>query len=330
MARRAADTSLAPGLLPGLLSAATARLIGERAAATDRFGIAVSGGPDSMALLLLAHAAFPGRIAAATVDHQLRSESAAEAAFVAALCASRGIAHAVLTPDQPITGNLQSAARTARYALLDCWRQDHGIDWLMTAHHADDQAETLIMRLNRSSGITGLAGIRPCNGTILRPLLGIRRQELADVVTAAGIVAVIDPTNYDRHFDRVRVRQWLGATDALDSLAVAASASHLAEAETALDWTARQFAGQKLTTVDDGQRLDTRDLPTELIRRLVVMAMRKLAPDNAPPRGEALDNAIARLCAGERAMLADTIIDPDAADRDIWHFTPAPPRRSAP
>jgi tRNA(Ile)-lysidine synthase len=82
--------------------------------APGRIGIAVSGGPDSVALLLLAAAAYPGAVAAATVDHGLRPESAAEARLVAALCAARGIAHAILTPDAPIGGSLQAAARAAR------------------------------------------------------------------------------------------------------------------------------------------------------------------------------------------------------------------------
>ena len=88
-----------------------------------RVGVALSGGPDSVAMLLLAAAAYPGVVAAATVDHGLRSESAAEAEFAARLCAARGIPHETLTPEAPIEGNLQSAARRARYALLDQWRR---------------------------------------------------------------------------------------------------------------------------------------------------------------------------------------------------------------
>jgi tRNA(Ile)-lysidine synthase len=129
-----------------------------------RVGIAVSGGPDSLALLLLAHAAIPGGIAAATVDHGLRAEAAGEAAFVAALCATLGIPHATLRPGAPITGNIQSSARKARYALLEIWADQHNLDWIATAHHADDQAETLLMRLSRGAGVAGLSGVRAVNG----------------------------------------------------------------------------------------------------------------------------------------------------------------------
>ncbi|MEC7398775.1 MAG: tRNA lysidine(34) synthetase TilS, partial [Pseudomonadota bacterium] len=118
----------------------------------------MSGGPDSLALLLLAQAAFPGMVEAATVDHGLRSESADEARFVAGLCRDRGIPHEILTCAVE-AGNMQDRARSARYAALDQWAKEHAIAAIATAHHADDQAETLLMRLNRGSGLSGLSGI---------------------------------------------------------------------------------------------------------------------------------------------------------------------------
>jgi tRNA(Ile)-lysidine synthase len=142
--------------------------------------VAVSGGPDSLALLLLAHAAMPGLVEAATVDHGLRSESADEAAFVAEICGKLGVPHATLKVTVG-AGNLQAEARAARYAALAGWMAERGLAALATAHHADDQAETLILRLNRGSGVAGLAGVRARGlvpGTrlpLLRPLLGWRR-----------------------------------------------------------------------------------------------------------------------------------------------------------
>src|SRR4051812_14287712 len=112
-----------------------------------RLGIAVSGGPDSLALLLLASAAYPGRIEAATVDHGLRPEGAAEAAFVGRLCVRLGLPHAILRAQMTETANVQAAARTRRYALLTQWLAATGAAFLATAHHLDDQAETLVMRL---------------------------------------------------------------------------------------------------------------------------------------------------------------------------------------
>jgi tRNA(Ile)-lysidine synthase len=122
-----------------------AALIGVDEIESARFGIAVSGGPDSMALLWLAAQALPGHVWAATVDHQLRSDARAEAEMVEHWCETQTISHAILTPNKAITGSIQSAARAVRYALLEDWRVTHNLDWIMTAHHADDQLETLLM-----------------------------------------------------------------------------------------------------------------------------------------------------------------------------------------
>src|ERR1043165_7361550 len=123
-----AEPSSAQSDLEALLIQAVGNLVGE--AAGLRFGVAVSGGPDSMALLDLAHRCFAGRVEAATVDHGLRPESADEAAMVAQWCSGRGIPHAVLHPAAPLTGNVQQWARAQRYAALEGWRSERRIDWL--------------------------------------------------------------------------------------------------------------------------------------------------------------------------------------------------------
>src|SRR5438067_6109894 len=166
--------------------------------------LAVSGGPDSVALLLLAAAAAPGGVHAATVDHGLRAESAAEAAMVGRVCGEVGVPHETLRVTVTASREgLQAAARTARYGALAAWMDRGGLPVLLTAHHADDQAETLLMRLQRGSGVGGLAGVRkhgavPGSGGRLstaRPLLGWRRRELAAVVAAAGLEPADDPSN---------------------------------------------------------------------------------------------------------------------------------------
>jgi|TARA_R100000049_G_C1953980_1_gene104873 tRNA(Ile)-lysidine synthase len=206
-------------------------------------GVAVSGGPDSLALLLLAHAAMPGRVRAATVDHGLRPESADEAAFVARLCEGLSIPHATLRVEVD-PGNLQANARAARYEALGCHFEQVGASVFATAHHADDQAETLLMRLNRGSGLAGLAGVRPwsvffpegiaAEMVLVRPLLEWRREELGAVVRAAGIEAVDDPSNSDDAFERARMRKAIADAEWLDPLAMARSARYLAEAEQAV------------------------------------------------------------------------------------------------
>src|SRR5437764_4496837 len=128
-----------------------------------RIGVAVSGGPDSLAWLWLAAAARPGRVEAATIDHGLRAEARDEAAMVADVCDRLGIRHATLTArwsELPETA-IQERARNQRYRLLGYWAEERGLDVLATAHHAEDQAETVLMRLSRGSGVRGLAGIRP-------------------------------------------------------------------------------------------------------------------------------------------------------------------------
>jgi tRNA(Ile)-lysidine synthase len=301
------------------------RLAGDHAAANDRFGVAVSGGPDSMALLLLAAEAFPGRVEAATIDHGLRAESTAEAAWVAGQCASLGIPHMILRPAQPISGSLQAAARTARYSLLEQWRKDGGIDWLMTAHHADDQLETMIMRLNRASGVGGLAGVRARQGSILRPLLGTRHSDLVAVVRRAGMTAIDDPSNCDHRFDRARLRQQLQGQSLIDVASAAASADHLADADAALDWAVRQLLYDRLTTGVGILKMTVADLPIEFVRRLVVQALMLLDPQKPRPRGATLDRALTLLLSGQTAMIGDIRID--AGHGDSWCFTMAPRRR---
>ncbi len=206
-------------------------------------GLAVSGGPDSLALLLLANAALSGRIAVASVDHGLRPEAAAEVALVGRIAGERGIPFAALKVTVA-PGNAQLRSREARYDALARWAVDAGLGAVATAHHADDQAETLLMRLNRGSGLSGLAGVRaratlPGTQTpLLRPLLGWRKAELAAVAPAAGIIPAEDPSNTNPAFDRARIRAALAGADWLDPVQIAASAGHIAEAWQALEWYA--------------------------------------------------------------------------------------------
>lgn len=286
-----------------------------------RLGLAVSGGPDSLALLLLAHAAFPGRIAAATVDHGLRAESADEAAQVANYCATLGVPHATLRPPTPITGSVQAAARAIRYQLLNAWCDSTDCTWLATAHHADDQAETLLMRLNRGAGVAGLSGVRPMNGRIIRPLLRWRRSELAAIVAGAGWRACDDPSNHDMAYDRVRVRAGLADADWINVPRLGLSAQWLAEADTGLDWAAKHLAETRLKLGSDAVRLDPALLPRELRRRLSLIALHHLDPD-AAPRGDALMTLIEALGRGETRTIGTLLAKGGA----VWRFSRATPR----
>lgn len=292
-------------------------------------GIAVSGGPDSLALLLLAVAASPGRVVAATVDHGLRRESKAEAAAVAALCAQRGIAHTTLTVNLKAGSALQERARAARYAALGEWAEAHGIKAIATAHHADDQAETVLMRLNRGAGVRGLAAMRAVSAVpghpgcaLLRPLLGWRRSELASVVTDAGLNPVDDPSNRDPRFERARLRQDLGGMPWLDAAAIAASASHLAEADAAIDWAADRALD---AAVFDGKTIGWP--PDEVPRAIALRVLERIAArlGGGVSRGSGLARWHDRLAAGEIATLSGVRGDGREA---VWHFKQAPPPRT--
>ena len=294
------------------------------AAAGERMLVALSGGPDSTALLLLARAALGTQCTAATVDHGLRPEARREAEQAAALCRDLGVAHAILRGPAGPSTNLQAMARDMRYRLLEDQADSGAARWIATAHHADDQLETIVMRLNRASGVGGLAGVRAINGRRVRPLLGWRRAELAALVHAAGIVAVDDPSNADERFDRVRLRTRLAQADWLDPVAASASAAALAEADAALDWAAERLAGERIVVAAGTAALDPAGIPFELRRRLVLHCIRCIRAD-ATPRGVALSRLIVTLESGRQAMIDDVIVH---AIGDRWVFGAAPPRRS--
>ncbi|WP_322864969.1 tRNA lysidine(34) synthetase TilS [Aquicoccus sp. G2-2] len=192
----------------------------ERAFAERRpaaLGVAVSGGGDSMALLGLVHdwATEAGvRLAAVTLDHGLRAEAAAEAAFVAEVCAARGIVHDVLRWDGWTgQGNLQAEARLARYRLIAQWARAQGVEVVCLGHTRDDQAETFLMRLARKAGSDGLCGMAARferdDMAWQRPLLGVGRAELRAYLRRNGMEWVEDPSNEDAGYDRVKARKAL-------------------------------------------------------------------------------------------------------------------------
>jgi tRNA(Ile)-lysidine synthase len=284
-------------------------------------GVAVSGGADSLALLLLAKAAFP-EIEAATVDHGLRESGADEARFVAAICAQLAVPHAILTLGAAERGNVSAWARRARYEALADWAETRGIAQLMTAHHADDQLETMIMRLNRGAGVAGLAGVRAQRDGLLRPLLSWRKVELEMIAKGCGLVAVDDPTNRDDRFDRARLRKELAKADWLDPVSASHSAAALAEAEAALVWTALAYGNRRCAVKDGVVSFDPRSLPRELLRRITLACLVKVNP-NAAPRGEELDRLLAGLADGRTATLGGV----KCIGGTFWLFSAAPAHR---
>ncbi len=243
--------------------------------------IAVSGGPDSTALLLMTveWARRRGRISieAATVDHGLRPESAEEAKTVAAFCARLGVAHRILQwkGAKPVS-RLQERAREARYRLLVDHAKAIGADALLTAHHADDQAETVLFRLLRGSGVAGLRGMELTTTrdgmTIARPLIGLRKRDLVAFAKARGAPFVDDPSNADPRFARTRLRALLTQLGeaGLDAEALDRLARRAGETEQAL---ARMTAEVEARLGPD-EAIDARTLyaaPTAIVQRILAL-----------------------------------------------------------
>jgi len=291
-----------------------------------RVGLAVSGGPDSLAMLLLAQAAIPGGFEVATVDHGLRPEAADEAAFVAATCDKLGVLCEVLAVEVE-AGNRQQAARIARYAALSAWAGRRGLAAIATAHHVDDQAETLLMRLNRGSGVAGLAGVRErgvlMDGRtgVVRPVLGWRRAELAAIVGRARIAPVHDPSNEDDGYDRVRIRKALAEAPWIDVAALARSAAHLADAEEGLAHYARML-GDAHASAGSPDLVITKPmkLPREARIRLV---RRQLAQLGGSPRGSEIARLVDALATGRGGNLGGVLVTVENGD---WVFRPEPAR----
>ena len=209
-----------------------------------RLAVAVSGGADSLSLCFLARdwtAARGGLVTALTVDHGLRPESAEEARQVAACMARHGIEHKVLSwlGEKPGT-RLQEAARAARYRLMCGWCRDNAILHLLLGHHADDQAETVLYRLIRGSGLDGLTGMSAVADSaevrLLRPLLGCRAADLRRFLRSYGEVWVDDPSNRDARFVRTHLRAMGPSLEAagLGQPVLFAAAARMAAARTAM------------------------------------------------------------------------------------------------
>jgi tRNA(Ile)-lysidine synthase len=295
----------------------------------ERIGVAVSGGPDSLALLLLAATVRPGLVEAATVDHGLRAESRNEAEMVAAVCEKLKVPHSILLADwiEPPTANIQAEARTMRYRLLADWAEDRALPALATAHHADDQAETLLMRLARGAGVRGLGGTRARRKlteqvTLVRPLLNWRKSELVSIVEGEGLKAVDDPSNRDPKHDRSRIRQALEQADWADPARLAASAAALRDADEALDWALAPLIAARIRREEGALVIEPFDLPRELKRRLLAAAFGELG---APaPRGPDLVRAMDSLEAGQIVTLSGLKLEGGS----FWRLSPAPPRRT--
>jgi len=271
--------------------------------------IAVSGGADSLALALLADRwaqVQGGGMVALTVDHRLRPESAIEAAQVGQWLAARGIRHEILVWDGPYPlHDLQAAARAARYRLLSDWCRRHGRLHLLTAHHQDDQAETLLLRLGRGSGLNGLAAMAPIveegHHRLLRPLLDVPPARLQATLVALGQDWIDDPSNRNPAYARVRVRGQKAAFAAsgLTPQRLALTSRHLARARAALEQSVERALVDGVGLHPAGFALvDPRPLaaaPGEIGLRALAAIVATVGGEEFPPRFDRLERAAAAL-----------------------------------
>jgi len=272
-------------------------------AAHDALLLAVSGGPDSVALALLA-ARWPlraqKRVEIATVDHGLRPESAQEAAQVGEWARALGFAHHILRweGEKPRT-RIQERAREARYRLLCACAHGLGASAIVTAHHADDQAETVLFRLARGSGVAGLAAMaaesRVDGLALLRPLLDFRKAALEHICAEAGHPYFRDPSNENPAYARARLRRLAAtlAAQGLDAQALLRLSARAARAEEALAWSAEKAAAA--LPAERGARsfraasAALRALPRELLLRLLATEIARIG--GGAPRLERLERA---------------------------------------
>ncbi len=272
--------------------------------------LGVSGGPDSVALMLLAAQWARGHVAppplyVATVDHGLRKESRGEAETVARWAAALALPHAILVweGDKP-KSKIQERAREARYHLLFEHASKIGADHVMTAHHADDQAETILFRLLRGSGVSGLAGMAPsreCDGLVLaRPLLSCTKEDLVALCEERAHPFFIDPSNHDPVYARTRMRRLRGllAEEGLDRTALLRLAMRASRAETALQARGQSVAASLLAERRPGLfKADISalaDEPDEIFLRILADEL-KLIGGEQRVRLERLETLVLRL-----------------------------------
>jgi tRNA(Ile)-lysidine synthase len=277
-----------------------------------RLAAAVSGGADSLALAVLLHdwaKALGGEVVGLVVDHGLRAGSGAEARAVAAQLAGLGLESHVLRRAGPRPrANVQATARTARYALLTAWCARHGVLHLVLGHHQQDQAETLLLRLGRGSGLDGLAGMarlveRP-RLRLLRPLLDVPRDRLRATLRARGIDWSEDPSNRDPAHARVRMRDLAPglAQEGLTAPRLAKTAAHLGRARAALeDAVGGLLARAAMPDPAGFVWLDPavfRDAPAEVRLRALARALMTVSGGAYPPRLASLERLDARVAGG--------------------------------
>jgi len=296
-----------------------------------KLALAVSGGSDSTALMVLAAqwARTKGRlgdICVLTVDHALRENSNKEAQQVCQWARALGLeCHILVWQHDGHTAKIQEKARLSRYELMGQWCAENDVEGIVTAHNSDDQAETMLMRLARGSGVDGLAAMggrsELFGAVVYRPLLDVSRQTLQDMLLEGGHSWIDDPSNYNEVFERVRVR---GAMDAIQKAGIEAeninlSAKRLKRASRALDVMTDQFMAHGVAVFNSGHcevdRQTFEALPDDIAIRVLSRLLEWAGGSHEPVRMakierlyEALTDSDQHTLGGARVALRKTSI----------------------
>jgi len=245
--------------------------------------VGISGGPDSFALLkLLSEWSYNKnvKIIAITVDHNLRDESAAEAAYVGKLISNwTNVEHVILKweGDKP-KSSIMEEARKFRYKLMSEYLNKNNGKYLFIGHHMDDQAETVLFRLCKGSGIKGLSGIRDIQKTddmlVIRPLLNFTKQELIDICKHYKIKFITDPSNTNEDYTRPRLRSLRNslANEGLSAKRLSKLAQRMNNCENALDHYAEKLVN-KARSENEAILLNMCDIlsePSEIRNRAII------------------------------------------------------------
>ena len=263
----------------------------------DRLAVAVSGGPDSMALIhmmssILPDLPHPPEIQALVVDHRIRAESSVEARKVGEWLENiQGVKPEILTIEgEWASSSLQEEARKRRYEILKAHCHKTGIATLLTAHHKDDQAETFLFRLSRGSGLDGLSAMTEKTRlddriTLLRPLLSWKKDEILRYCADHHLPYVQDPSNYAQKYSRGRLRKsWnVLEKEGLTSDRLSATAHRLERARKALDFFTAEKMKLLLSQNTQQKKVfifsSLQKCPQEIRLRLIMQAMKSLVPE---------------------------------------------------
>lgn len=268
-----------------------------------RLGIAVSGGSDSMALLIGLTEHLPAAsLYAATVNHGLRAEAASEAQYVHQICAGLGVSHVPLGVEGLSKGgNLQARARQARYKALTNWALAQGLDAVALGHTQNDVAENFLLRLARGSGVKGLAAMQAehtAHGiTWLRPMLGLSRDDLQAELRRRGVEWIEDPSNDDTSFDRVKMRKAepMLAELGLSQARLAQTAQSMAQAQGALAYLNAMALRDCVSFDFRTAHIDhaaLKQFPKDTADRVLAGVVQWVGGTDYPPRYESLQRAI--------------------------------------